>query len=135
MTLGYPLSSTIFSVVVDAVVRHWVEEMVESAGGQGRRGREGRYQKSLFYADDGMIASSDPGWQKGVFITLLRLFDWVGLRTNIGNIFGMVCRPWQAAGTQLEAAYKQRMTVAGLFYQEIHRVRVQCSGSRWLWGL
>ena len=32
---GYSLSPTIFNVVVDLVVLHWVEEMVESAGGQG----------------------------------------------------------------------------------------------------
>ena len=30
---GEPLSPTMLYVVVDAVVWHWVEEMVESAGG------------------------------------------------------------------------------------------------------
>ena len=33
-----PLSPTIFNVVVDEVAWHWVEEMVERAGGQGRCG-------------------------------------------------------------------------------------------------
>ena len=37
VTQGDPLSPTIFNVVVDAVVRHWVEEMAEGAGGQGVR--------------------------------------------------------------------------------------------------
>ena len=31
VTQGYPLSYTIFNVVVDAVVRHWVALMVEGA--------------------------------------------------------------------------------------------------------
>ena len=38
VTQWYSLSPTIFNVVLDAVVRNWVEEMVESAGGQGWRG-------------------------------------------------------------------------------------------------
>ena len=37
MTQGYPLSPTIFNVVVDAVVRHRVKVEVEGAGGQGGR--------------------------------------------------------------------------------------------------
>ena len=31
VTQGYPLSPTIFNVMVDVVVRHWFEVMVESA--------------------------------------------------------------------------------------------------------
>ena len=46
-------------VVVDAVVRHWVSVMVEGAEERGERGQEGRHQNALFYADDGMVASSD----------------------------------------------------------------------------
>ena len=38
-----PLSPTIFNVVLDVVVWHWVGDMVESAGRKGRRGQEGRY--------------------------------------------------------------------------------------------
>ena len=57
MTQGDPLSPTIFNVVVDALVQHWVEEMVEGGGRQGGRGREGRNQNSLFYSNDGMIVS------------------------------------------------------------------------------
>ena len=37
---GEPLSPNIFNVVLDAVVQHWVEEMAESADGQGGRGQE-----------------------------------------------------------------------------------------------
>ena len=70
-------------MVVDTVVQHWIEETVESADGQGGRGQEGRNQNPLFYADDGMIASSDPGWLQGSFNTLLGLFCQVGLQTNV----------------------------------------------------
>ena len=62
VTQGGPLSPTIFNVVVDAVVRHWVMLSVEEADTRGERGQEGRHQAALFYADDGMVASSDPRW-------------------------------------------------------------------------
>ena len=90
MTLGDSLSPTIFNVVVYQVICHWVEEMVESAGGQGGRGREGRHQNTLFYTDDGMVALSDQGWLQGAFGTLVGLFDWVGLRKNVGKTLGMI---------------------------------------------
>ena len=51
-----PLLLTILNLVVDAVVRHWVEVMVEIAGEQNGRGREGRHQNALFYVDDDMVA-------------------------------------------------------------------------------
>ena len=67
VTQGDPLSPTIFNVVVDAVVRHWVTIAVTEAETRGERGQEGRHQAALFYADDGMIASSDPQWLQWAF--------------------------------------------------------------------
>ena len=62
MTQGDPLSPTIFNVVVDAVVRHWVTMALEEVEKKGGRGIEGRHQAALFYADDGMVALSNPRW-------------------------------------------------------------------------
>ena len=39
VTQGYPLSSTIFNVVVDAVVRQWLTIAVKEAEKRGERGR------------------------------------------------------------------------------------------------
>ena len=41
VTQGDPLSLTIFNVVVDAVVRHWLTIVVQEAERRGERGREG----------------------------------------------------------------------------------------------
>ena len=117
MTQGGPLSPTIFNVVVDVVVWHWFEVMIEGAGGQGRRGQEVRHQNAFFYADDGMIALSDPGWIQGEFGTLVGMFDRSGLNKNVGKMFGMVFRPCQATCTQLEAEYKRWMMGAGPSYR------------------
>ena len=62
VTQGNPLSPNILNVVVDAVVYHWVTIAVTDAEKRRDRGREGRHQAALFYADDGMLALSDPQW-------------------------------------------------------------------------
>ena len=67
-------------MVVDAVVRHWLTIAVKEAERRGERGREVRHQAALFYADDGMIASSDPQWLQWAFTQLVGLFDRVGLK-------------------------------------------------------
>ena len=56
---------------------------------------------------------------------MVGLFDRVVLKTNIEKTFGMVCRPYQAEWTQLEADYGRRMTVAVPLYCERKRGRIQ----------
>ena len=55
VTQGDPLSPTIFNVVVDAVVHHWVTLAIEDAEKRGGRWKKGRHQSALLYADDGSI--------------------------------------------------------------------------------
>ena len=116
----------VVDVVVDVVVRYWLEVMMEDAEERVKRGQEVRHHNSLFYMDYGMVASSDPRWLQGSFSTLVGLFDRVGLRNNVGKTVGMVCRPFRAAGTQLEAAYRQRITVEVTYYRERQKGWVQC---------
>ena len=65
-----------------------------------------------------MIALSDLGWMQEAFHTLVGMFDRVGMRNNIEKTVGMICCPYQAVGTQSEAAYEQRMTGKVLSYRE-----------------
>ena len=122
-----PLSPTIFNVVVDAVVRHWVAVMVEGAEEWVECVQEGRHQNALLYAEDGMVASPDPPWLQGAFSNLVGLFDRVGLRTIVGKKVRMVYRLFKAAGTQSEVAHGRQMTREGPSYQERQKGRVQCS--------
>ena len=77
-----------------------------------------------------MIALSDPFYIQWEFSTLVGLFYWLDLETNVRKTVGVVCRLCQAAGTQLEALYERRMMGAGISYQEtvhvskVFRVRV-----------
>ena len=78
-------------MLVDAVVHHWVTIAVTEAEKRRARGREGRHQAALFYADDGMLASSDPEWLQWDFTQLVGLFDRVGLKTNCKKTVSMTC--------------------------------------------
>ena len=49
-------------MVVDAVVRHWATMVLDKVQKRGERANEVRHQATLFYADDGMVALSDPHW-------------------------------------------------------------------------
>ena len=110
-------------MVVDAVVCHWeslqVAELEEREGlersddkgcraqmagrtirdrDDGKKWAEEGHQRlkvkvEFFYAGDGMVASTDPGWIQLAFDMLTGIFDRVGLRTNVRKTMGMVCRP------------------------------------------
>ena len=113
MTQDDPLSPTIFNVVVDAVLRHWVTGIIADMEERGERGKERGHQADLFYVDDGMVDSYDSCWIQGVFNTLVGLFDRVGLQKNVRKTVGMVCHPCQAVGNLSEAAYGRRVTGEG----------------------
>ena len=117
MTQFDPLSPTIFNMVVDAVVRHWVTGVIAGAEERGELEKEGRNQADIFYADNVMVASYDPRWLQGAFDTLVVLFNTVGLWTNVKKTVGMVYHPCQAAGNLSEAAYGSRVTGEGPTYR------------------
>ena len=130
VTQGNPLSPTIFNVVVDAVVCHWVTLAVDESETRGERGRKGRHQTALFYADNGMVASSDPCWLQWAFATLVELFDRVGLKKNVRKTVSMTCRPCPAAGIQLEEAYVRLTTGGGT---DVSRAEKRAGRVQGLW--
>ena len=114
-------------MVVDVVVRHWVNGIAEAAEAKGETGRKGRHQSALFYADDGMVVSSEPAWLQGAFTTLVSIFERVGLMTKVGKTVRMVCHPCQAgAKNRTEEAYGRRITGKGRYYTERQQERVAC---------
>ena len=130
-THGEPLTPTIFNVVVDAVVRHWVNGLVDEAEEKGETGREGRHQSAVFYANNGMVISSDPAWIQGDFNALVVIFDRVVLLTNVGKTVSMVCHPCRAgAGNRTEVEYSRRLMGLEKSYAERHRERVACEECR-----
>ena len=119
------LPPTIFNVVLEVVVLHWVAVTMEWLEDPGERGQEGMHQDALFYADDGMVASSDPRCLQGAFDTLVSFLNRVGLQTNVEKTVDMACRPYQEAGNQSEVAYGRRIMGEALTNRERQKGRVQ----------
>ena len=113
-------------MVVDVVVHHWVNGLVDKAEAKGETGREVRHQSAVFYADNGMVVSSESAWLQGAFNALLAIVDRVGLLTNVGKTVSMVCHPCQAGAiNRTEEAYGWRVTGMGRSYAERQRERVE----------
>ena len=149
VTQGDPLFPTIFNVVVDAVVNHWKSLVAEQEGGDSsgdegdmeqtagrtiwerdnvqRQAEEG-YQRlkvkaELFYADYGMVASTDLGWLQSAFDTLTGLFDRAGIQKNIRKTVGIVYRACRVAGVWEEEAYTRRMKGEDRSFEEQEQER------------
>ena len=84
------------------------------------------HQAALFYADKGMVASSDPRWIQWAFNDLVGLFERVGLCTSVDKTVSMTCRPCPAAGNQSEVAYRRKMIGVGPTYRTRLKERVEC---------
>ena len=64
---------------------------------------------AFLYADDGLVASSDPVWLQGNFYTMTGLSDRDGFWTNVGKTYSMLFHPCCAVATQQEVSYEWRM--------------------------
>ena len=125
MTQGDPLSPTIFNVVVDAVVRHWLEGLQNATAEKGATG--GGNFLVVFYADDRMVGTSDTAWIQGAIRALVAIFDRLGLQTNVNKTFSMACHPCRAGtGNRTTEGYRRRLTGDGSSYRERQRERVAC---------
>ena len=91
ITQGVPLSSIMFNVCVNAVVREWLHQTLGEEA--ARDGIGDRVAETLvtFYVDDGLIASRDPVWLQESFDILIGLFERIGLFTNAAKMKVMMC--------------------------------------------
>ena len=48
----------------------------------------------------------NPIWLQGLLTTLMRMFEWIGLYTNLGKIDSMTCTPGFIWGHLGKDAYK-----------------------------
>ena len=130
VTQGDPLSPTIFNVVVDAVVRHWLEGLKTAKEEKGAKG--GGHFSAVFYTDDGMVGATDPKWLQGAFSALVAIFDRVGQQTNADKTVSMACQPCRAwTGNRTAEGYRRQITggrelISGTTERE--------SGVRGVWG-
>ena len=72
----------IFNVVMDAVIRHWVLVVVLSEEGTGGLGMNIMDLAAYFYADNVLVASTQPERLERTFDVLTGLFERFVLRKN-----------------------------------------------------
>ena len=90
VTQGYPLSYTIFNVVADAVVWVWLNIFALEEAGLECLGIAIQRMESFFYANEGLMSSTQPECLQGEFDVLTWLLDQMGLQTNVKKTVSMV---------------------------------------------
>jgi hypothetical protein len=100
-TQGDIVSPTIFNIVVDAVVRAWHHEM-DIQGFSN-------HVRAIFYADDGLLYSTDADKLQQATELMVDLFERMGLQANPDKTKAMVCAPQPTLTRTCSPAYKRRM--------------------------
>jgi hypothetical protein len=92
MTQGGLLSSLMFNVCVDAVIREWLQRTLSKEATRGELDEASR-EIVAFFVDDGLVGSRDPIWLQSALGILVTLFESIGLRTNPDKTKVMTCIP------------------------------------------
>ena len=116
VTQGDPLYSTIFNLVVDAVICHWV--MVVSVTESGVEGIGALIQDltSYFYADNRLVMSTQLKRLQRALNVLTNLFNQVGLWKNKRNTVSMACQTRHMPVRMSVVVYERRTTGMGPTY-------------------
>ena len=113
------------SIDEDGDVAQTAERTIQEQDDGRRHAEEGHarltVKAELFYVDDGLVASTYPGWLQSPFRMLTGMFNRVGLRKNLCKTVGVVCRPCRAAGVRADKAYTHQMTGEGRIFKERQR--------------
>ena len=72
---GRPLSPTLFNIVMDAVIHHWVVVVAAAEVSLEGLGMSIKDLAAYLYADDGLVASTQPKRMLRVFDVLAGLFE------------------------------------------------------------
>jgi hypothetical protein len=93
VTQGGPLSSIMFDVCVDAVIREglcWTINKDAASGVFSEACRE----IVAFFVGDRLVGLRDPIWLQRAMEVLVTLFEGIGLRMNHDKTKVMTCVPW-----------------------------------------
>ena len=123
VTQGGPLSSLMFNICVDAVIREWLRRTMDEEAANGRFAEACR-EIVAFFVDDGLVGSRDPVWLQGALNVLVTLFESIGLRTNPDKMKVMTCVPGNIRVAHTEEAYHTQQY--GPVNPTTKRHRVEC---------
>ncbi len=123
ITQGGPLSSLMFNVYVDAVIREWLCWLINKEAASGVFSEACR-EIVAFFVDDRLVRSRDPIWLQSTIDILITLFEGIGLRTNPDKTKVMMCVPGNIRVAHTEAAYHAQQQ--GPVEPTVKRHRVEC---------
>ena len=92
MNQGEPLSPTLLKHFADAVIRHWVKVVAATEEGKEGLGMSIRDLVEYFYADNGLVALTQPERLQMLFDVLTGLVNRVILSKNIRTTVSMACQ-------------------------------------------
>ena len=115
---GYPVSPTIFNVVVDAVAREVLLEVCRPQEAQHGFGWLVGKHNICFYADDRRIAGHNPIWVHKALTAIVRMFERLVLLKNLSKTKSMVCTWGFIWGQHGSEEYRQRATGEGPTFWE-----------------
>jgi hypothetical protein len=125
VTQGGPLSSLMFNVCVDAIVREWLCRTLDKDIARDGIGNLVAKILVAFYVNDGLIASCDPFWLQESFNIIIRLFEWIGLFMNASKTKIMVCIPGQICEAYTYEEYAEYKSPTGAAANNKRR-RIDC---------
>jgi hypothetical protein len=126
-TQGDIVSPTIFNILVDSVIQHWLNLILDNGSEVNSFGHTVWEQLVLFYADDGLLAASNHLWLQMVLSCLCELFERVGLCMNVQKTKTMTCTPGYISGQVTVLAYRSRMVGVGESYRAHQCQHIECS--------
>ena len=90
---GYPASTMIFNIVVDAVVREVLAEVFGTQDAHHGLVWAAGELNLVFYADYGQIEGQDHVWVQDALAVTVAMSRRVGLKNNLEDTKSMVCTP------------------------------------------
>ncbi len=129
VTQGGPLSSLMFNVYVNCVVREWLQQVLGEDVAQDGVGNLVHDQCITFFVDDWLVAVRCPEWLQSSFNILITLFEWIGLWTNAKKMKVMTCLPGKIRVAQTEAEYASQQMGLGTSTTKCRRVDCEVCGT------
>jgi hypothetical protein len=90
---GGPLSSLMFNVCVDCMIREWLRQVLGEDAARDGLGEAACDHMVVFFVDSGLVTARCPEWLQLSFQILITLFECIGLQTYAEETSVMTCLP------------------------------------------
>ena len=110
VTQRVPLSSNLFNVILEMVVRHWMIILVEGSAVPEVFNCTVHPISAFFYTNDRLLVLNQPECLQWEFYILVGIFELLGLNMNVKNMGIMVFQLFHVTSKHLDAAYMQQVT-------------------------